>query len=66
MPGALIEYSAANHYGGGGSGGSVKIIATNFKGKGSISAKGGDSSQDGTSGEGAGGIIDINIINLSY
>ncbi|EAR89270.2 transmembrane protein, putative (macronuclear) [Tetrahymena thermophila SB210] len=50
------------YYGGGGSGGSIKIIANNFIGSGSIKAKGGNS-PDGLSGEGAGGIIDINILN---
>ncbi|KAL4496239.1 hypothetical protein ABPG72_012976 [Tetrahymena utriculariae] len=50
------------YYGGGGSGGSIKIITNNFMGLGSLKAKGGNS-PDGLSGEGAGGIIDINILN---
>ncbi|KAL4446639.1 hypothetical protein ABPG74_005577 [Tetrahymena malaccensis] len=49
-------------YGGGGSGGSIKIITNNFMGSGSLKARGGNS-PDGLSGEGAGGIIDVNILN---
>ena len=54
---------SANYYGGGGSGGSVKLMAMNFLGSGSITSRGGDSSPDGASGEGAGGIIDISTVN---
>ena len=58
-----MTYLSDNYYGGGGSGGSVKIMTTNFLGTGNITSRGGDSSPDGASGEGAGGIIDINTVN---
>lgn len=63
--GGLITDSPYAIYGGGGSGGTVKILSTNFMGSGNISALGGDSSEDGSAGEGAGGIIDIKIINMN-
>lgn len=50
-------------YGGGGSGGSIKIMSKTFTGIGLIQARGGDSSENGLSGEGAGGIIDVTVLD---
>lgn len=58
---------AINPTGGGGSGGTVRIIAKKIKGFGNITANGGDQFASGTGGGGSGGRIALNFwVNETY